>query len=169
MFSPALPLACALLIAACSNDRSVAPIERQVPEGAFIANAVRVPAGHELIFHSGIIPSAANPDATPGTVAYWGDMRQQAHSVLSKIKASVEALGLTLGDVVQMTVYLGADRTTDPDARMDFAGFMEVYLQFFGEAAGQPNLPARSTVEVVNFVQPGMLVEIDVTLARPAP
>ena len=66
-----------------------------------------------------------------------------------------------------MTVFLGADRTSDPHARMDFAGFMEVYMQYFGAAAGQPNLPARSTVEVVNLVQPGMLVEIDVTLARP--
>ncbi len=50
--------------------------------------------------------------------------------------------------------------------KMDFAGFMEAYSQFYGTPE-QPRLPTRSTVQVAGLVQPGMLVEIEVTLARP--
>lgn len=159
----------ALCLYGCSTaPTSGAGIVRHVGANSPIAAAVVVPAGYRLVFHSGVIPSPADPEAPPGTVAYWGDTRTQARSVLGKIKASVEELGLSLSDVVQMTVFIAADRSRDPQARMDFAGFMEAYLEFFGEAAGQPHLPARSTVEVVNLVQPGMLIEIDVTLAVPA-
>jgi enamine deaminase RidA (YjgF/YER057c/UK114 family) len=42
---------------------------------------------------------------------------------------------------------------------------MEAYSQFFGTPA-QPNLPARSTVQVAGLVTPGMLVEIEVNLAK---
>ena len=51
--------------------------------------------------------------------------------------------------------------------RMDFDGLMAAYSQFFGTAE-QPNLPARSTVQVAGLVQPGMLVEIEVQLAKQA-
>jgi len=44
---------------------------------------------------------------------------------------------------------------------------MEAYSQFFGTSS-QPNLPARSTVQVAGLVSPGMLVEIEVTLAKRA-
>ncbi len=43
---------------------------------------------------------------------------------------------------------------------------MAAYTKYFGEAASQPNLPTRSTVEVANLVSPGMLVEIEVTAAK---
>jgi enamine deaminase RidA (YjgF/YER057c/UK114 family) len=112
-------------------------------------------------------PSPAKPDAPEGSPEYWGDTQAQATSVLNKLKESVESKGMTLGDVVSMTVYLAADKTKGPAARMDFTGLMAAYTQFFGEGAGQPNLPARSTVEVANLVAPGMLVEIEVTLVRP--
>ena len=48
---------------------------------------------------------------------------------------------------------------------MDFDGFMAAYSQFFGTAE-QPNLPARSTVQVAGLVQPGMLVEVEVQLVK---
>ncbi|MEO0973643.1 MAG: Rid family hydrolase, partial [Pseudomonadota bacterium] len=38
--------------------------------------------------------------------------------------------------------------------------------QFFGTEA-QPNLPARSAVQVAGLAAPGMLVEIEVIIARP--
>jgi enamine deaminase RidA (YjgF/YER057c/UK114 family) len=47
---------------------------------------------------------------------------------------------------------------------MDFLGFMEAYTQYFGTAE-QPNLPARSAVQVAGLVNPGMLVEIEVIVA----
>jgi enamine deaminase RidA (YjgF/YER057c/UK114 family) len=50
---------------------------------------------------------------------------------------------------------------------MDFDGFMTAYRRYFGTEA-QPNLPARSTFQVAGLAAPGMLVEIEVVLARPA-
>ena len=44
---------------------------------------------------------------------------------------------------------------------------MEAYTQFFG-TPGQPNLPSRSAVQVAGLASPGMLVEIEVILAKPA-
>jgi enamine deaminase RidA (YjgF/YER057c/UK114 family) len=129
-----------------------------------IARAVEVPPGYTLVFHSGITPSPADPKATQGSPEYWGNTKTQALSVFARIKESLANLGLGFGDVVAMTAYLVGDPATG--GRMDFAGFMEAYSQHFGTTE-QPNLPARSTVEVARLAAPGMLVEIEVTLARP--
>jgi enamine deaminase RidA (YjgF/YER057c/UK114 family) len=61
-------------------------------------------------------------------------------------------------------VFLGGDPAKG--GRMDFAGILEAYSQHFGTKE-QPNLPARSTVQVAGLVAPGMLVEIEVILAKP--
>jgi enamine deaminase RidA (YjgF/YER057c/UK114 family) len=131
-----------------------------------IARAIEVPASYRIIFHSGITPQPANPKATPGTAEYWGSTKTQSLSVLSRLQESVKSMGLTFGDVVKMTVFLAGDPATS--GRMDFAGFMEAYSQYFGTKE-QPNRPARSTVQVANLVQPGMLVEIEIILAKPGP
>jgi enamine deaminase RidA (YjgF/YER057c/UK114 family) len=130
-----------------------------------IARAVSVPASYETIWHSGITPAPADPKAPPGTSAYWGDTKAQSLSVFARIKESLDALGLGFGDVVKMTVFLAGDPATG--GRMNFDGFMEAYSQFFG-TKDQPKLPARSTVQVAGLVQPGMLVEIEVVLVKPA-
>ena len=131
-----------------------------------IARAVEVPAGSKLVFHSGLTPSPADPKATQNSPQYWGNTKTQSLSVLSKLQDSVKSMGLSFADVVKMTVFLAGDPATG--GRMDFAGFMEAYSQYFGTKE-QPNRPARSTVQVANLVQPGMLVEIEVILAKPAP
>jgi enamine deaminase RidA (YjgF/YER057c/UK114 family) len=130
-----------------------------------IARAVEVPAGATILFHSGTTPSPANPKAPAGTAAHWGDTQTQALSTFAKIKESLDQLGLGFGDVVAMTVYLVGDPAKG--GRMDFDGFMAAYSQFFGTAE-QPNLPARSTVQVAGLVQPGMLVEVEVQLVKRA-
>lgn len=129
-----------------------------------IARAVEVPAGFRLIFHSGLTPAPADPKAPAGSAQYWGDTRTQSLSVLTRLKESLASMGANFGDVVKMTVFLGGDPAKE--GRMDFAGFMEAYSQYFGTKE-QPNRPARSTVQVANLVQPGMLVEIEVILAKP--
>jgi len=101
--------------------------------------------------------------ATPGTPEYWGDTKTQTLSVFARIKESLDKLGLGFGDVVAMTVYLAGDPAKG--GRMDFDGMMAAYSQFFGTKE-QPNLPARSTVQVAGLVGPGMLVEIEVQLAK---
>jgi enamine deaminase RidA (YjgF/YER057c/UK114 family) len=128
-----------------------------------IARAVEVPAGTKIIFHSGITPAPRDPKAVEGSPEYWGDTQTQAMSAFGRIKESLDSLGLGFKDVVAMTVYLVGDPAKA--GRMDFAGFMAAYSQFFGTKE-QPNLPARSTVQVAGLVAPGMLVEIEVQLAK---
>lgn len=128
-----------------------------------IARAVEVPAGKTIFFHSGITPTPLDPKAAEGSPEYWGDTRTQALSVFGRIKQSLDSLGLGFKDVVAMTVYLVGDPAKG--GRMDFTGFMSAYTQYFGTAE-QPNLPARSTVQVAGLVTPGMLVEIEVQLAK---
>ena len=128
-----------------------------------IARAVEVPAGTTLVFHSGTTPSPRDAAAPAGTPPYWGDTKTQALSAFTNIKESINTMGLGFGDVVKMPVFLVADPASS-DAHMDFKGFMEAYTQYFGTAE-QPNLPSRSTVQVVSLASPGMLVEIEVVLA----
>ena len=128
-----------------------------------IARAVEVPAGKTIIFHSGTTPAPLDPKATQGSAEYWGDTKTQALSAFGRIKDSLDSLGLGFKDVVAMTVYLVGDPAKG--GRMDFEGFMAAYTQFFGTKE-QPNLPARSTVQVAGLVAPGMMVEIEVQLAR---
>ena len=128
-----------------------------------IARAVEVPAGKTIYFHSGLTPAPADAKATAGTPEYWGDTRAQTLSVFTRMKESLDQMGLSFKDVVAMTVYLVGDPAKG--GRMDFEGMMSVYSQFFGTKE-QPNLPARSTVQVAGLVAPGMLVEIEVQLAK---
>jgi enamine deaminase RidA (YjgF/YER057c/UK114 family) len=128
-----------------------------------IARAVEVPAGKTIIFHSGMTPAPLDPKAAPGSPEYWGDTKTQTLSVFARIKESLDKLGVGFGDVVAMTVYLAGDPAKG--GRMDFDGMMAAYSQFFGTKE-QPNLPARSTVQVAGLVQPGMMVEIEVQLVK---
>jgi enamine deaminase RidA (YjgF/YER057c/UK114 family) len=155
-----------LLAAMAANAEDV--VRYPLPNGNKfpIARAVEVPAGTTLIFHSGMTPSPLDPKAAPGTAAYWGDTKTQALSAFGNIKQSLDSMGLGFGDVVKMLVFLVADPAAT-DSRMDFKGFMEAYTQYFGTPE-QPNLPARSAVQVAGLASPGMLVEIEVILARPA-
>jgi enamine deaminase RidA (YjgF/YER057c/UK114 family) len=128
-----------------------------------IARAVEVPAGKTIIFHSGTTPAPANPKAPAGSQEYWGDTKAQTLSTFARIEESLDSLGVDFGNVVAMTVFLVGDPAKE--GRMDFDGFMQAYSQYFGTAE-QPNLPARSTVQVAGLVAPGMLVEIEVHLVR---
>jgi enamine deaminase RidA (YjgF/YER057c/UK114 family) len=140
-------------------------IERTYPSPtAFIASTVTVPAGTELIFLSGQLPDVADATAPAGTVAAYGDTETQAASTFAKIQKLLETRGLTMGDVVSMTIYLMAAPGAE---RMDFAGMMKAYGKYFGTAE-QPNRPSRSTVQVAGLAGPGFLIEVEVTAARTA-
>jgi len=128
-----------------------------------IARAVEVPAGKTIIFHSGTTPAPLDAKAAAGSPAYWGDTKTQALSAFGRIKESLDTMGLSFGNVVAMTVYLVGDPAKE--GHMDFTGFMEAYTQFFGTKE-QPNLPARSTVQVAGLAAAGMLVEIEVQLVK---
>ncbi|MDR6983996.1 enamine deaminase RidA (YjgF/YER057c/UK114 family) [Rheinheimera pacifica] len=129
-----------------------------------IAAAVEVPAGKAVVYESGKVPAPADTTAEPNSAAYWGNTEQQTVSVLSQIEASLKDKGLGMGDVVKMTVFLVGDPALG--GKMDFSGFMQGYRQFFGTEQ-QPNLPARSALQIAGLVADGMLVEIEVIAVRP--
>jgi len=162
-----LVVAAALLLGACATVptqlASAGAIEREDIPRVPIASSVRVPAGHHLVYVSGTVPDALDPAAPEGSVQRYGDTEAQTRSVLSKIAAELAKHGLGMGDVVMMRVFLVAP---PGQQRMDFAGMMRGYGAFFATAA-QPNKPARSTMAVAGLVNPGWLVEIEVTAAAP--
>lgn len=128
-----------------------------------IATAVSVPSGARTLYVSGQLPAVADPTAPPGTKAYYGDTKTQTLSVLKKIDDILKANGMSAADVVNMHVYLLGD--PDLGGKMDFAGMMAAYTQFYGTAE-QPNKPSRATVQIEGLVAPGYLVEIDVIAAK---
>lgn len=138
-------------------------IRHKTPGSDFpIARAVEIPAGKTTVYVSGMVPSVADEAADKKTPAAWGDTKTQTLSVLGNIDTALKDIGLTMGDVVKMQVFLVA-----PEGQpADFAGFMEGYTQYFGTEA-QPNLPARSAMIVEKLVNPNWLVEIEVTAVRP--
>ena len=158
-------LAAGLLAAASVGPAGAQDIVRhRTPGSNFpIAMAVEVPAGATTVMVSGMVPAVADTNAPRNSLASFGDTRTQTASVLSRIEASLKSIGLSLGDVVRMQVFLVGD--PGKDGRMDFDGFMAAYTEHFGTTA-QPNLPARSVMQVAGLVNPGWLVEIEVTAVR---
>jgi enamine deaminase RidA (YjgF/YER057c/UK114 family) len=156
----------AILVLAAVSAQAADVVRYPLPNGSKfpIANAVEVPAGRTLIFQSGTTATPKDPTAPEGSAAYWGDTKAQTLSALAAIKTALDAEGVGFGDVVKMVAFLAGDPAQG--GKMDFKGFMEGYSQYFGTAA-QPNLPARSTVQVAALVTPGALVEIELVLAKP--
>jgi enamine deaminase RidA (YjgF/YER057c/UK114 family) len=154
-----LALAVLLLWPAVLDAQTVRRIQ---PPGAAIASAVWV---GDTLYVSGQVPDPVAPaDPAKKTPAvYGGDTRSQTESVLRKIEGILKAQGLGMGDVVMMHVYLTG--VPAMGNKMDFAGMMSAYTQFFGTAT-QPNKPARSTVQVAALAAAGALVEIEVIAAR---
>ncbi len=129
-----------------------------------ISAAVEVPAGKTLVFLSGMVAPVSDPKAPKDSPAAYGDTKTQTIGALNAIKGSLESMHLTLGDVIKMQVFLVGDAANG--GKLDFAGFMQGYTQFFGTPA-QPNLPVRSALQVAALANPGFLVEIEVTAVRP--
>jgi enamine deaminase RidA (YjgF/YER057c/UK114 family) len=127
-----------------------------------ISAAVTVRGDLDTVFVSGALPQPTNKDAPKGTPPVYGNMEQQTVSALTSIKGTLARMGLGLGDVVKMTVFMVPDK----EGKLDFAGLMAGYTQFFGTKE-QPNKPARSAVGVAMLVAPGAMVEIEVIAAKP--
>ncbi len=153
------------LVAMLSTTVSADVIRHPLPNNSKfpIASAVEIPAGNTIVFQSGTIPGPANPDAKRGTPEYFGDTKTQTISVFERIKANLKRQGMDMGDIVKLTVFLVGDPANG--GKMDFGGFMEAYTMYFGTKE-QPNLPARSALQVAGLVQPLMFVEIEAITVR---
>lgn len=90
-----------------------------------------------------------------GVVMHEGDICAQLALTMRNVEQVLAAGGMTLADVVRLTVY-----TTDVDATLAAYGAITERL---GPAAATP--PA-TLVGVTRLVHPGMAVEIEVTAAR---
>ncbi|WP_332401787.1 RidA family protein [Vibrio metschnikovii] len=89
-----------------------------------------------MVLTSGQIP------VNPVTGEVPADIAAQAKQSLDNVKAVVESAGLTVGDIVKMTVFV-------KDLN-DFATVNQVYGQFFDDH-NVANYPARSCVEVARL------------------
>ena len=152
-----------LLSAYASNALAEDTIRHPIPNSDFpILQAVEVPADKTMVYLSGTVPSVINEEADPNSIEAFGTIEEQTVTVMSRIEAQLESLGLGVGDIIKMQAFLVA-----PEGEtVDFKGFMAGYTQFFGTEE-QPNLPVRSAMVVDALVNPGWLVEIEVTAVRP--
>jgi enamine deaminase RidA (YjgF/YER057c/UK114 family) len=158
-------MAIALLLFTPHHTLAQEVVRYPIPNSSFpIALAVETPPNTALVHLSGQVPSVVDETAPKGSIAAYGNTTTQTVGVLEKIQTILQSLDLTMGDVFKMQAFLVGDPSNG--GTMDFDGFMEGYTQFFGTEE-QPNLPARSTMQVAGLVDPGWLVEIEVVAARP--
>ena len=138
-------------------------VRHKLPDSDFpIAQAVTLPAGTAITFVSGQVPPVVDKTADPNSLKAFGDTKTQTVGSLNRIQDILKGMGMSMGDVVKMQVFLVGD--PGKSGKADVAGFMQGYTQFFGGT--QPNLPARAVFQVAGLSNPGWLVEIEVVAAK---
>ena len=144
------PLLCCVPLLAAQSTVTRIPL----PNSNFPISAA-VWAG-DTLYVSGMIDSSVAKGQP-------GDTQTQTVHALEAIRHTLEEQHLSLSDVVMMHAYLAGDPAHS--GKMDFAGFMAGYTQFFGTKE-QPNKPARSAMQVAALALPGALVEIEVIAVK---
>lgn len=155
----------AAMCACASTLASDEVIRHRIPNSTFpISLAVEIPANATTVYLSGQVPALLDPTQPKDSpLAYGGDTKGQTVGILRNIEKILFGMGLGMGDVVKMQVFLVADPAKGNN--MDFSGFMEGYTQFFGTAS-QPNLPVRSAFQIAALANPAYLLEIEVVAVR---
>ena len=144
---------------AAAKTKAKPQIERTAANpNSVISSTAALPPGSRILYLSGSTASPVDP-ARPDEL---GDTRQQTLSILTKMKAQLEGMGWSMGDIVKMNVFLVAP---SPGGRMYSAAMNEVFKTFFGTPE-QPNKPTRSTVQVAALGRPTTLVEIEGIAAK---
>jgi 2-aminomuconate deaminase len=124
------------------------------PRGSF----PHVKRAGDFIFVSGT--SSRRPDNSfeGATVDELGttklDIKAQTRAVIKNIETILESVDATLNDVVEVSSFLVNMN--------DFAGYNEVYSEFFNE-----NGPTRTTVAVHQLPHPHLLIEIKAVAYKP--
>lgn len=152
-----------VILALAGSAAQAKPIVRHAnPPPAIILGGVTIPGDAEVLMLSGQLASPIDPAKTDSIEAF-GDTRTQTISTFNKINAALAKQGYAMSDVVKLTVFVAGDPRLG--GKMDFAGFNDGYRQFFGTAEN-PNLVARSTVQVAALAGPNFLIEIEATAAK---
>lgn len=97
-------------------------------------------------------------DASGATVL---DVRAQTRAVLENIRDILRSAGAELSDIVQAQSFL-VDMA-------DFAGYNEVWAEFFGGGDGAKDPPTRTTVAARELPHPHLLIEINAVAYKPPP
>ena len=113
------------------------------------AQAIRVPAGHDLIFTTGM--TACDED---GNTVAPRDVKEQTRRIFEQMRAILAEAGSTLDDVVKMTVYI-----QDMD---DVLAIQEVRNEYW---PSEP--PVSATVQVARLVSDDVRVEIEAMAVVP--
>jgi len=127
------------------SDKAPAPMAHYC-QGVVAGDTVYAAGQIASDYKTGIPPQAKQDPAFP---FYGSDIQRQARYVLENLRATFEAAGSTLADVVKSQVFM-ADLN-------DFYYFDQVWREFF------PSPPPRTTVQVGGLLVPGCKVEIDLT------
>jgi enamine deaminase RidA (YjgF/YER057c/UK114 family) len=152
-----------LILGAAGSAMAQDIIHNQENAESPFASSVIVPPGYTIYYISGSGPAVTNASAPKDSIESLGDTATQTRTTLEGLKARMDKLGISFGDVVQARVYLAADPMNG--GKMNAAAMNEVWMKFFGTPA-QPNKPARATIEAANLVKPGALVEIEFMAAK---
>jgi 2-aminomuconate deaminase len=146
------------------SERGAPGAERR-PESAVVAGKAR-PRGTfphfrragDFVFVSGVSARRADDTiagAEPGAGGAWAlDIRVQTRAVIHNIRDILAAAGASLEDLVELSAFLVS--------MDDFAGYNEVYSEFFGYQG-----PARTTVAVAQLPHPQLLIEMRAVAWRP--
>ena len=130
-----------------SRAKAITVEGKATPRGRF----PHVKVSGDLVFVSGT--SSRRPDNTieGASADQFGatalDIRVQTRAVIENIREVLAAAGADLSDLVQATAYLVSMN--------DFAGYNEVWAEFFDEDG-----PTRTTVAVHQLPHPHLLIEI---------
>jgi 2-aminomuconate deaminase len=112
----------------------------------------------DFLFVSGTSARRADNTIVGAEVDEYGttrlDIRAQTKAVVENISDILKSAGAQLNDVVEVTTYLVNMN--------DFAGYNEVYGEFFGYDG-----PARTTVAVHQLPHPHLLIEIRAMAYKP--
>jgi len=82
------------------------------------------------------------------------DIRVQTRAVIENIRGVLQAVGVDLANLTQVTAYLVNMN--------DFGGYNEVYAEYFDETG-----PARTTVAVHQLPHPHLLIEMQAVALLP--
>lgn len=151
-----------ILAATAMGSAQAATVEHKQAPGAMIASAAIIPPGSTLYYLSGATGSPIDPKDMESLDAF-GDTEAQTLSIFTKMKAQLAEMGLSMGDVVKLTVFLVGD--PKQGGKMDRDGMTRAYKKFFGTAE-QPNLPTRSAFQIAGLARPQQLVEIEAIAAK---
>ena len=124
-------------------------------EGRIVAGKAKPRGNYSHIKRAGdfLFVSGTSARRADDTIA-GSEVREQTRAVIENVRDILASAGATLADVVEVTSYL-------VDIK-DFAGYNEVYAQYFPVEG-----PARTTVAVRALPGPQLLIEMTVRAFKP--